>query len=461
MRSYRHRACFPSACPAARADRWLCLPGRRRPCAQGLDHVKARLHQVRVPDPDARRRPALHRGLRPQGPVRRPIRSCSLRTPYSVAALRRRRVQVGPRPVAALRQRGLHRRLSGRAGPVDVGGRVRQHAAPPAVEERPAGDRREHRHLRHDRLAAQERPEPQRQGGHVGDLLSRLLHRGRDDRRPPRAQGRLAPGARSPTGSPATTGTTTAPCSCPTPSTSSPSLRPSAARADQEGSTSKPFDYGTPDGYAFYLEMGPLANANKKYFKDDVPFWNEMMQHANYDDFWAARNLRPHLKNIKPAVMTVGGWFDAENLYGALETYKSVEASSPRHDQRPGHGPLAARRLGARRRRLARPRPVPLEHGGLLPRADRVPVLPVLPEGQGHARASPRRGSSRPGPTSGGSTTPGRPARPRPRSLYPPAPRASSSLDRPGPRPTATAFDEYVSDPAQPVEYIDQISRPG
>ena len=53
------------------------------------------------------------------------------------------------------------------------------------------------------------------------------------------------------------------------------------------------------------------------------------MQHGTYDDFWKARNLRPHLKNIKPAVMTVGGWFDAENLFGALETYKNVEAHSP------------------------------------------------------------------------------------------------------------------------------------
>ena len=53
------------------------------------------------------------------------------------------------------------------------------------------------------------------------------------------------------------------------------------------------------------------------------------MRHGNYDEFWKARNLRPHLKNIQPAVMTVGGWFDAENLFGALETYRTVEANSP------------------------------------------------------------------------------------------------------------------------------------
>ena len=53
------------------------------------------------------------------------------------------------------------------------------------------------------------------------------------------------------------------------------------------------------------------------------------MRHGTYDEFWKSRNIRPHLKNIKPAVMTVGGWFDAENLFGALETYKYIEANNP------------------------------------------------------------------------------------------------------------------------------------
>jgi uncharacterized protein len=89
------------------------------------------------------------------------------------------------------------------------------------------------------------------------------------------------------------------------------------------------FEHDTPDGYDFFLRLGPLANADKKYFKGDVPFWNDVMAHGTYDEFWRSRNLRPHLKNIKPAVMTVGGWFDAENLFGALETYKHVEDNSP------------------------------------------------------------------------------------------------------------------------------------
>ncbi len=124
--------------------------------------------------------------------------------------------------------------------------------------------------------------------------------------------------------------------------------------------------------------MGPLANADAKYFKGDVAFWNEVMQHGTYDDFWKARNLRPHLKNIRPAVMTVGGWFDAENLFGALETYKNVEANSPGTSNIAGDGPVGPRRLGPRRRRsrwgACRSTPRRRE---FYPREDRAAVLRV------------------------------------------------------------------------------------
>lgn len=89
------------------------------------------------------------------------------------------------------------------------------------------------------------------------------------------------------------------------------------------------FEHGMADGYRFFLEMGPILNADVKYFKGEVAYWKEITKHGAYDDYWKARNLRPHLKNIKPAVLTVGGWFDAENLFGALETYRSVEKQSP------------------------------------------------------------------------------------------------------------------------------------
>jgi len=89
------------------------------------------------------------------------------------------------------------------------------------------------------------------------------------------------------------------------------------------------FDYGTPDGYEFYRRIRTLSEIDKKYLKGDVPFWLETIRHGTYDEFWKSRNIRPHLNNVNAAVMTVGGWFDAENLFGALETYKSIEARNP------------------------------------------------------------------------------------------------------------------------------------
>jgi putative CocE/NonD family hydrolase len=90
-----------------------------------------------------------------------------------------------------------------------------------------------------------------------------------------------------------------------------------------------PIDRGTNDAYEFYLRLGPLRNANEKHFQGRMSFWNEMMKRDFRDDWWKARNIRAHLKKVAPAVMTVGGWFDAENLFGALEVYRAAEAQNP------------------------------------------------------------------------------------------------------------------------------------
>ncbi len=85
------------------------------------------------------------------------------------------------------------------------------------------------------------------------------------------------------------------------------------------------FRWPTPDNYEFFLSLGAIKNIAPKYFGDSIKFWNDVFEHPDYDDFWKSRDPRPHLRNVKPAVMTVGGWFDAEDLYGALQTYKAIE----------------------------------------------------------------------------------------------------------------------------------------
>jgi putative CocE/NonD family hydrolase len=97
---------------------------------------------------------------------------------------------------------------------------------------------------------------------------------------------------------------------------------PSTRKADK-------FEHGTPDGYDFFLKLGSLKNVNPRHFKDRIAYWNVLAQHPTYDDFWQARNILPHLHKVAPAVMTVGGWFDAEDLYGPLKTYQAIEKQNP------------------------------------------------------------------------------------------------------------------------------------
>ncbi len=84
------------------------------------------------------------------------------------------------------------------------------------------------------------------------------------------------------------------------------------------------------DAYDFFLDLGPVSQANVKYLNNDVNFWNDLMTHGNRDAFWKARDPRPHYRDTKPAVMTVGGWFDAEDCFGALATYRAFETQNAR-----------------------------------------------------------------------------------------------------------------------------------
>ena len=90
-----------------------------------------------------------------------------------------------------------------------------------------------------------------------------------------------------------------------------------------------PFDFGTPNGYEFYLAAGSLADLERKYLKGSNWLFNDQMNHDTYDAYWKARDLSQHMKNIHCAVMTVGGWFDAEDLSGPFKTFHAVEAGNP------------------------------------------------------------------------------------------------------------------------------------
>jgi uncharacterized protein len=110
--------------------------------------------------------------------------------------------------------------------------------------------------------------------------------------------------------------------------------RPQPTRNDRH-----PVNFGTPDGYQFFMRLGPLANANRMFLHDSVAFWDSIAAHPTWDRFWDVRSARPHLRNLRPAVLWVGGWFDTENLWGALNAYAAAEAQSPGATNRLVMGP--------------------------------------------------------------------------------------------------------------------------
>ena len=206
-----------------------------------------------------------------------------------------------------------------------------------------------------------------------------------------------------------------------------------------------PFQHGTRDGYAFFLDLGPLANADARHFKGGIPFWDEVMAHGTYDAFWQARNLRPHLRDVRPAVLTVGGWHDAENLFGSLQTWRTLALQSPATDQRLVMGPW--------------------DHGGW-----RYPAGPSgddpaaffqarieFPFFMRHLKDAPDPGLPRAWMFETGADRWRRmdawpPRELRPVNLYF---EAKGGLGQARP---AGGFDAYPSDPARPVPYISGIS---
>lgn len=88
-----------------------------------------------------------------------------------------------------------------------------------------------------------------------------------------------------------------------------------------------PFDYGTQDGYEYFLKLGPLSNVTPRLGGPN-PTWDETIAHPTYDDYWKARSIWKHLKNVRCAVLTVGGWFDAEDVMGPLRVYHAMEKNN-------------------------------------------------------------------------------------------------------------------------------------
>jgi len=217
----------------------------------------------------------------------------------------------------------------------------------------------------------------------------------------------------------------------------------------------KPFDFGTQDGYSFFLSLGSLANADKKYFKRSAPGWTDMMKHGTYDDFWQARAILPHVKGIKPAVLTVGGWYDANNFYGALHLFETIEQQSPQTDNAIVIGPWYhgqwARDSGVAVGKLA--------FGARTSDAYQRDIL--MPFFESHLKGSaqtkhPKAWVFETGTNRWRTFDQWPPKETTSRSIFLASGHAlSSDAPRAG---TTDAFEEWVSDPAKPVPFTEGLS---
>jgi putative CocE/NonD family hydrolase len=98
------------------------------------------------------------------------------------------------------------------------------------------------------------------------------------------------------------------------------------------------YDFKIRDNYQFYLQAGTLKHL-AEMIGDSVQFWKDLYAHPNYDEWWRARNARNAMYDIKPATLVVGGLFDAEDCFGAWNLYKAIEKQNPSSNNKLVIGP--------------------------------------------------------------------------------------------------------------------------
>jgi putative CocE/NonD family hydrolase len=92
-----------------------------------------------------------------------------------------------------------------------------------------------------------------------------------------------------------------------------------------------PFKFDRYDTYEWYLRLGPLSNADERYFHGKMPSWNDFVAHPNYDAFWQKQAFAPYLNRVMVPTLNVAGWWDQEDFYGPLKIYELLEKHDARH----------------------------------------------------------------------------------------------------------------------------------
>jgi len=94
----------------------------------------------------------------------------------------------------------------------------------------------------------------------------------------------------------------------------------------ESGRDVQQFQFDRYDTFDWYLDLGPLANVNRKYLFEKIPTWNDYVAHPDYDAFWKRQTMVPHIRSVKVPTLNVAGWWDQEDFYGPLRIYEALEA---------------------------------------------------------------------------------------------------------------------------------------
>jgi uncharacterized protein len=217
-----------------------------------------------------------------------------------------------------------------------------------------------------------------------------------------------------------------------------------------------PFNYATPDSYDFYLRTGPLQNFDERYFHGKIEYWKELIENDTYSPYWQSRNLRAYMKDVKPAVMTVGGWFDAEDLFGALRLYGAIEKQNPGSNNMLVMGPWV--HGGWSRGQGERLGHVPFNSKTSEYYRDNIefPFFLYHLKGKGEPKL-PEAYMFETGRNEWHKHEHWPPKEAAPKTLY--FAPAGKLAPQPPESGSAEAFDEYISDPNKPVPYMGEITQ--
>ena len=211
-----------------------------------------------------------------------------------------------------------------------------------------------------------------------------------------------------------------------------------------------PFEMGTPDGYDFYLKAGPTANLDQVYLKGANPLFADQLYHDTFDEYWKVRDLAPHLHNIHCAVMTVGGWYDAEDLSGPWRTYRAIEKANPGIPNTIVEGPWVhggwARSDGDRLGDVV----FNAKTGDFFRKEIQFPFFEFYLKGKAHA--VPEAYMFETGTNVWRQYDQWPPQGAEPKMLYFHS-GGKLSFDAPG-KEGSQAYDQYISDPAHPVPFV-------